>query len=178
MVNITLHGLLGKKLGKYWNLEVNSVLEIFDAIEANNHRINKYFNDFNKFFTHFIVFIDGQMMPAHLIKSNVLKEDSKVEILPVIQGGWALIIIGIVLIAVSIILSIVLSPKAPKDVKTNSTILGGIRNVLNRNIPVPIGYGRMRLGSSVISNDIAVVTINNSNPAANNYDAAYGSIDL
>ena len=72
-------------------------------------------------------------------------------------------------------MSIVLSPKAPKDVKTNSTILGGIRNVLNRNIAVPIGYGRMRLGSAVISNDIQVLPIDQ---GANNYDKAFGTIIL
>jgi predicted phage tail protein len=34
--------------------------------------------------------------------------------------------------------------------------LGSIRNVLNRNIAIPIGYGRLRIGSAVISNDIIV----------------------
>jgi hypothetical protein len=57
----------------------------------------------------------------------------------------------------SIVLSIILSPKVPKDVKTNSSILGGINNVLNRNAPVPLGYGRLRVGSLVISNDIIII---------------------
>ena len=51
MVNITLHGLLGKKLGKYWNLEVNSVLEIFDAIgkyQSNQGLINDKSTHFEK----------------------------------------------------------------------------------------------------------------------------------
>ena len=56
----------------------------------------------------------------------------------------------------SIVLSIILSPKVPKDVKTNSSILGGINNVLNRNAPVPLGYGRLKIGSLVISNDILI----------------------
>lgn len=176
MINITLHGLLGKKLGRTWNLEVDSIMEIFEAIEANNYKINKYFSNFNKFFTHFVVFVDGKPLPAHLLKSKILKNDSKVEIVPVVQGGWiAAIIVGVILIVLSIVLSIILSPKAPKDVKTNSTILGGIRNVLNRNIAVPIGYGRMRLGSAVITNDIQILPIDQ---GANNYDKAYGSIDL
>ena len=56
----------------------------------------------------------------------------------------------------SIVLSIILSPKVPKDVKTNSSIMGSINNVLNRNAPVPLGYGRLRVGSLVISNDILI----------------------
>lgn len=159
MIDITLHGILGKKLGKNWQLNVDSVYEIFEAIEANNQKVNKYFTDFKKFVSHFVVYIDGKIMPAHLLKSKMLENGTKVEILPVVQGGVTLVVIGILLIVLSIILAVVLSPKAPKDVKTNSTILGGIRNVLNRNIPVPIGYGRLRVGSAVISNLISISPI-------------------
>lgn len=174
MINVTLHGILGKKLGKFWELEVESIMEVFEAVEANCYQVNKYFNDFNKFFTHFVVYIDGKMMPAHLIKSKILKPDSKVEIVPVVQGGW-FILVGVILIVLSIVLAVLLSPKAPKDVKTNSTILGGVRNVLNRNIPIPIGYGRMRLGSAVISNDIIITSVD---PDKNNFENAYGSLTL
>jgi len=169
MIDITLHGILGKKLGKNWQLDVDSVFEIFEAVEANNQKINKYFSDFKKFVSHFVVYIDGKIMPSHLLKSKILENGSKVEIVPVIQGGGIeLIIIGILLIVLSIVLAVVLSPKAPKDVKTNSSILGGIRNVLNRNIPVPIGYGRLRIGSAVISNLISISPI----PANTPYEGA------
>jgi len=156
MINITLHGILGKKLGKNWQLNVDSVYEIFEAVEANNQKINKYFSDFKKFVTHFMVYIDGKILPSHLLKSKILENGNKVEIIPVVQGGGALIVIGLLLIVLSIVLAIVLSPKAPKDIKTNSTILGSISNVLNRNAPVPLGYGRLKIGSLVISNDILI----------------------
>ena len=73
MINITLHGILGKKLGKNWQLNVDSVYEIFEAVEANNQKINKYFSDFKKFVTHFIVYIDGKILPSHLLKSKILE---------------------------------------------------------------------------------------------------------
>lgn len=157
MINVVLHGVLGKKLGKNWILNVNSVYEIFEAVEANNQKINKYFSDFKKFVSHFIVYVDGKILPAYLLKSKILENGNKVEILPIVQGSaTALIITGIVMMILSIILSIVLSPKVPKDVKTNSSILGSISNVLNRNAPVPLGYGRLRIGSLVVSNDIFI----------------------
>ena len=158
MIDITLHGILGKKLGKNWRLNVDSVYEIFEAVEANNQKINKYFSDFQKFITHFIVYVNGKILPPHLLKSRILENENKVEIIPIVQGGGtALIITGIIMMILSIVLSIVLSPKVPKDVKTNSSILGGINNVLNRNAPVPLGYGRLRIGSLVISNDIIII---------------------
>lgn len=43
MVKIRLHGDIGDKLGKEWNLEVNSVAEAFQAIEVNTGKFTKYF---------------------------------------------------------------------------------------------------------------------------------------
>ena len=37
MINITLHGILGKKLGKNWRLNVDSVYEIFEAVDTNSY---------------------------------------------------------------------------------------------------------------------------------------------
>ena len=70
-----------------------------------------------------------------------------------------------------------MSPKSPRDVKTNSTILGQLRNVSSRNIVVPIGYGRLRLGSALISNYINVQSNEASGPDAMNQDRSIsGSI--
>lgn len=161
MIDITLRGILGKKFGASWSLDVESVFEIFDALQANIYKAQNYFKDIVSFTTHFIVFVDGKIMPSHLLNSKLLKNGSKVEIVPIVQGGWTIgaIIIGIVLITAAILIAKFLTPKAPKDVQTNSTILGGIRNVLNRNIAVPIGYGRLRIGSVVVSNDVSVAYV-------------------
>lgn len=158
MIDITLEGVLGKTLGRSWSLNVCSVLEIFEAIEANTNKITKFYKNLEKTMTHFIVYIDDKIMPPHLLNSKILSPYSKVKILPIVQGSepTTMVIIGLTLIALSMILAVVLSPKQPKDVKTNSTIIGGVKNVLNRNIPVPIGYGRLRIGSAVISNSIGI----------------------
>lgn len=164
MISITLEGYLGKKLGKSWDLNVRSVIEIFEAIEANTNKITRFHKDLQKFITHFVVYVNGKLMPAYLINSKILNSGDVLRIVPLIQGAVFVIddlilYIAITLMVLSMVLAVVLSPKAPKDVKTNSTILGGIRNVVNRNIPVPIGYGRLRIGSAVISNDILISNI-------------------
>ena len=107
MINIVLHGVLGKKLGRTWLLDVDSVHEIFEAVEANNQKINKYFSDFKKFVSHFVVYVDGKILPPYLLKSKILENGNKVEIIPVVQGGafissTAWIVIGLLLIALSI----------------------------------------------------------------------------
>lgn len=176
MVDITLRGILGKQFGSEWRLNVSSVLEIFEAIEANTSKVSKCFYDLQKFATHFIVFIDGKAMPSYLLNSNVLKKNNRVEILPIVQGsgaGLALFIVGVLLTVASIVITKMLSPKAPKDVKTNSTILGGIRNVTARNIVVPIGYGRLKLGSAVVSNYISINNLSSTESGPKNEAGDY-----
>jgi predicted phage tail protein len=48
-----------------------------------------------------------------------------------------------------------LSPKSPTDIKTVSRLFSNYENVTLRNVAIPIGYGRLRIGSIVISNQIS-----------------------
>ena len=183
MVNVTLKGILGKKLGPNWSLSVSSVFEIFEAVEANSSAVSKNFSDLQKFVTHFMVFVDGKVVPCYLMDSKILKQNSKVEIVPLIQGSAPAIpfIIAMIFSVISMIVTKQMSPKSPRDVKTNSTILGQLQNVSSRNIVVPIGYGRLRLGSALISNNINVIPedLEHSGPEdsdnvnANKYKEAY-----
>lgn len=155
MTDITLRGILGKKFGEKWKLNVSTVCEIFEAIEANTSKVSSCFKDVTKFSTHFFVLIDGKVMPYYLINSKILTGKNKVEIVPIVQGGGpmaVIFVIGLLLTVLSIVLTKMLSPKAPKDVKTSSTILGKIRNVTEQNVVIPICYGRLRVGSVVVSN--------------------------
>ena len=155
MTDITLRGILGKKFGEKWKLNVSTVCEIFEAIEANTSKVSSCFKDVTKFSTHFFVLIDGKVMPYYLINSKILTGKNKVEIVPIVQGGGpmaVIFVIGLLLTVLSIVLTKMLSPKAPRDVKTSSTILGKIRNVTEQNVVVPICYGRLRVGSVVVSN--------------------------
>lgn len=165
MIDITLEGILAEKFGKEWNLDVRSIIEIFEAIEANTGKFSKFSRDLQKTFNHFVVYINNKLVPAHYLCAKILKSGDKVKILPVIKGSVALFWIGLALMILSIVISIVFSPKAPKDVKTASSSISGIKNVLNRNIAVPIGYGRFKIGSAVVSNELNSIslTLNNNN---------------
>jgi predicted phage tail protein len=47
-----------------------------------------------------------------------------------------------------------LTPESPTDIKTVSRLFSGYENVSLRNVSIPIGYGRLKIGSIVISNSI------------------------
>lgn len=161
MIAVDLKGVLGKKFGEKWELEVDSVYEIFEAIQANKRNSAKIFADAAKLASHFIVFVNGKILASYSVFSKILKPNDFVQIVPIVQGGSPLVlfVIGMILQVVSMILLKALSPKKPKDVKTSSTILTGTRNVSSRNVVVPIGYGRMRVGSVVISNDSIIKSL-------------------
>ena len=160
MTEIKFKGVLAEKFGEIWKLNVSSVLEVFQAVQANISQEGNLFADLRKFCTHFIVTVDGSILPPHLLNSKILKNNTKVEIVPVVQGGGlsaiVLFVIGLALTVLSMVLMKALSHDSPKDVATSSRTLGKVRNVLNRNIVVPLGYGRMRVGSAVISNNFFV----------------------
>jgi predicted phage tail protein len=49
-----------------------------------------------------------------------------------------------------------MTPKSPVDVKTNSRLFSNYENVTARNVPVPLGYGRVKVGSIVVSNNLII----------------------
>jgi hypothetical protein len=65
-------------------------------------------------------------------------------------------IIGAVLSAVlsfgiSMLIAKILKPDDPDTVSTSSFIFGQAENVANQGVPVPVGYGRLKIGSRIIS---------------------------
>ena len=157
MISVTFKGLLGKKLGTNWDLEVSSVFEIFQAVEANTKNSSAIFSDLSKLVKHFMILVDGQVLPSYSVFAKNLISGNKVEIVPIVQGGGPFAIwfvIGLLLTVASFIIFKALSPNKPRDIKTSGSILGRIRNVTSRNIVVPIGYGRLRVGSAVVNTDI------------------------
>ena len=63
-----------------------------------------------------------------------------------------------------------------KDIKNNSRMFSGYENVTKRNVAIPIGYGRLKIGSIVISNDLQIKGVID-NPAGGNLGGSYGGIN-
>ena len=72
--------------------------------------------------------------------------------------GLSLILLAIS-IGIQFLITKLLTPKNPIDIKSNSKLFSSYENVTKRNFPIPIGYGRIKTGSIVISNDVNVVNI-------------------
>ena len=57
MVNVKLHGVFENFIQTEWNLNVLSILEIFEAIESNSNKLVSTLGMLNEYITHFIIYI-------------------------------------------------------------------------------------------------------------------------
>jgi predicted phage tail protein len=170
MVNIKLHGIFENYVKTEWHLNVKTVFEAFEAIEANSGKLLEALGNFQEYLTHFIVYVDDKPVSHEYFSSPILKKDSKIEVVPLILGSAIAgidILIAVLLIAIAtgiqILITSLMTPKAPKDIKNNSRLFSGYENVTKRNVAIPIGYGRLKIGSIVIANDVNLTNKINNN---------------
>lgn len=169
MVNIKLHGIFEEYIKTEWQLNVKTVSEVFEAIEANSGKLLEALGNFQEYLTHFIIYVDDKPVPVEYINSPILKKDSKVEIVPLILSAdfGITFLIGLLLIAIGtgiqMLITSLMTPKAPKDIKNNSRLFSGYENVTKRNVAIPVGYGRLKIGSIVVANDVNLTNKINNN---------------
>ena len=152
MRKVFLHGELGNSLGKEWNLEVDSVQEALWAIEANTNKLTQFLMKNAKKFTHYTFAIDDKDLEEHQLKSTIGDNNKTIHIMPQAAGGVNFLIQLVVMVVVSLIMQAIFKPPKPKDaIETNSYLFAGTENVAAQGVPVPLGYGRLRVGSVVLS---------------------------
>jgi predicted phage tail protein len=99
-------------------------------------------------------------MPPEYLDSPILKKTSVVEVVPLLIGSdfgiTAFLLMLAVSIGIQLLIAKIMTPKSPVDVKTNSRLFSNYENVTARNVPVPLGYGRVKVGSIVVSNNLII----------------------
>lgn len=178
MIKVRLLGELGKKYGKTHVLAIRSPAEAVRALCANFPDFERFVSSSGDRGVAYRVVADRETIGDDRLHDPIGKT---LTIAPVIQGagggGIFQAIAGVVLIAVSFIpgmnfllpagVALLLGgvaqmlspvPKATEPVDTNeetnsspSYVFNGAVNTTAQGHPVPIGYGRMIVGSAVIS---------------------------
>jgi len=158
MVNIKLYGIFENFTKTEWTLNVKTVSEAFEAIEANSGKLIKTLGVLEEYISHFLIYVDGKIMSPDYLNSPILNKNSKIEVVPLVLGSdfGITLLVSLIIMAIStgiqLLITKLLSPKTPKDIKNNSKLFSGYENVTKRNVSIPIGYGRLKIGSVVISN--------------------------
>lgn len=165
MVNVKLHGIFENFVKTEWSLNVKTIGEVFEAIEANSNKLIETLGTMQDYLSHFIIYVDDKIVAPEYLNSPILKKNSVVEVVPLILGAElgiaAMIIIMLIAMGIQMLITRLLTPKAPKDIKNNSRMFSAYENVTKRNVAIPIGYGRLKIGSVLISNDLTTTSLVN-----------------
>ena len=155
MKNVYLHGELGSTLGKHWELEVDSVQEALWAIEANTGKLTEFLSKNQDKFEHYTFSIDNKTLEKQSeLESSLPRQSKNIHIMPQVAGGELGTIITMIVVSVvtGLIMQALFKPPKPKEEKeTKSYLFSGPVNTAAQGVPIPIGYGRLRVGSTVIS---------------------------
>jgi predicted phage tail protein len=174
MTEISIEGKLGRELGSHWKLKVRNFVELFNALEANTNKLRKYLDGHRR--EYWAIFVnDERVDPSSFLHSNI--KNKKIKIIPILAGAAASVAVAIVgamgiesallvmvlefvLTAIistaisfglSLLLAKLLKTDDPKAVNTTSFIFSSPENVTQQGQVVPVGYGRIKVGSTTIS---------------------------
>jgi predicted phage tail protein len=169
MTNVIIHGRLGEIVGKHHKFACSKLSEVFRAIESNTGMLRKYtsLNRRRKM----SIFVNGKMASDKNFDLVNVK-NSEVVILPILMGAIGITIMTIIAqgaaltikakitaviiniafaIGMSLLMSKLLAPDDPDTASTSSYIFNQAENAAKQGSPVPVGYGRFKVGSTVLS---------------------------
>lgn len=174
LVKIRFFGDLGKHIYPEWDLNVNSVSEAFGAINTlSNNSLSDYFFKEKKLHAKYRILINGRdfYTPKQLNKTNLSlinqselvmkKKDLKtIDVVPALESSFGIpeLIIGLIISVVAAVATYFLTRPPKFDNYRNidkagseSYLFGGPANTIGDGGSVPVGYGRIMVGSQVIS---------------------------
>lgn len=156
--------------------KVDSFDELISCISANFDNFGKEVNKLREKFDGLLVIVDGFIVDNGTVLNQKIRNAKVIELVPVLSlaafasstilftsitattvagkiGVFLVntIIMSVISFGISFLINKLLSPKNPKQVQTSSYIFSSKENVANRNTPIPVSYGRLRIGTHVIS---------------------------
>jgi len=158
MKKIHLHGDLGKRFGETWDLDVSSAAEAMAALCANNFGIQKYLQEaYNAGISYGIKKDSGEILQNK--EEFELISDKDFHIFPIPEGsqGFALnLLVMAATTAASMYIQKKMAEAMERDdsvlqAQTQSFIYTGKQNRFEQGSSVPLGYGRMNVGTNVVS---------------------------
>lgn len=177
MKKVFLHGKLGNKFGREWDLEVESLQEMLVAIDANKDGFMEYMIKESQGGNNFAFLTkkpeeinkDDDLTECFIPESDVFIKNKfeEIHVVSSAQGGildW-LVAFGKWFFSAEVLFQVALmtavsytiaeltkppDPPKPKDntISTKSYLLSGSQNRAAQGVALPVGYGQLVIGSS------------------------------
>jgi len=181
MKKVYLHGKLGKRFGRKWELAVQSPSEAIRAIDSNVDGFVDYIlqESVNKKNYYFLKKTPEKIKSTQELEDNLINKDQvsaaikceEIHIVPETYGGVvAAFFAGVfgtgtlaATVATSMVWGVVAQvamnllfkpPKTPErkgPTNTKSFLIAGARTRQAQGVAVPLGYGRLKIGATTIS---------------------------
>jgi len=184
MTQVILHGILAKEFRKSFSLAIKRPKEVFDAISCSHDNFRNRIVELANQGIHFALLVDGKKITElqelniqkesqkiHLVPLII---GSGGAIVAAIIGGGATagalvggaafaasvinsLIIGVAMMGIQMMLAPKPETQRPESVVNSakqSFLFSSKANVAEQGIPVPVGYGRLRVGSAIIQSTI------------------------
>jgi len=165
MTEIHLHGILGQKYGKLHKFSIKEPKDVVRALESNYEDFTKDLKELLKKNIVYTIVADDQWIQGNVFLNK--KDIKKINFVPVILGSGPLTIIAVVSLVISVALAVYSYVQAGKQqypqipgaegvssVNSRSLSFSNRENITEQGNPVPLVYGRMKIGSAVIQSSI------------------------
>lgn len=164
MTEVYLHGILAKKYGSKHRIAISQPKDLLGAMEANHDDFLMDLKDLYKKNMHYTYVVNGKWIKNGESNKEKIK---RLDFVPMILGsgpvGWA-IGISLTLAIASAVYTYVQAgkveyPKIPgaegvSSAFNKSLAFSNRENVIEQGNPVPLVYGRLRIGSFVIQSSV------------------------
>ena len=161
MTTIRLHGILAQKYGKVFKMDLNKPRDVIRAIDANRDGFRKTVVDLQKQGFSYEILVNKKRLNRDLFFNS--KNPQEIDFVPFIVGsGLTEILIGLAFSLASAAIQYALMD--PGTIDGGESVVGGDSkslmfsssqiNLAAQGSPLPIGYGRLKVGSSVIQSSL------------------------
>tara|TARA_Y100000034_G_scaffold4338_1_gene5130 strand:+ start:402 stop:1064 length:663 start_codon:yes stop_codon:yes gene_type:complete len=153
---VNLHGKIAEKFGARWELEINSISEALRAIDANVGNFFEYLSEKqeeNKTFSFILADCSEKIETIDELFVPLPKKCQEFHVIPNAEGGMAELAVPLLIsLTTSMIMRSLFKPPKPEEEKQSKSFLfQGAENVTQQGVAVPLGYGRLLVGSVVVS---------------------------
>lgn len=180
MTTIKIHGILAKEYGKSFSMELSRPRDVIRAIDASRDGFRKRIINLQKSGLNYDILVDRKRVDVQEFLNT--KNPKQIDIVPLISGRGLKLLAAVVIAVVSAVVQYALldlgtieGGEAQVGGATSSLIFqGGATNISSQGDPLPIGYGRLVVGSNIIQSSIKSIpqTIQSiSAMTANSYDS-------
>ncbi len=173
MIQVHLHGILGNKYGKIHKFAAKSPKDILNALEANHSEFRKDLKELALKNVHYTFVYDNKWLKGSSLLDNKIKV-KEVHVVPSVLGAGA-VVFGTAKAAFLFWASFAISvgsavysyvqagkvefPKIPGATGTSTALNRSLafsnrENIIEQGNPVPLVYGRIKVGSLVIQSSV------------------------